>query len=157
MGEAALTVYRATNLLSHFEMMRMQDALRSPAGDAFIRAAARLATGEVECGLAGIEAALKPHDIAKWTAATYLPFLWRPETQMFLKPEVTKSFAERVGHRFANDYSPRLDPSVYRSLLDLAAATEREIAELAPRDRIDLQSFIWVVGEYGVEAEAGLS
>jgi hypothetical protein len=27
---------------------------------------------------------------------------------MFLKPEVTKDFAARVGHRFASDYEPRL-------------------------------------------------
>ena len=39
---------------------------------------------------------------------THLPFLWRPGTHMFLKPEVTKDFAARVGHRFASDYEPRL-------------------------------------------------
>lgn len=37
-----------------------------------------------------LEQALKRHDVAKWTAVTYLPFLWRPEAHMFLKPEVTK-------------------------------------------------------------------
>ena len=60
-----------------------------------------------------MERALKPHDSAKWTVATYLPFLWQPEKHMFLKPEVTKDFAARVGHRFATDYEARLDFSVY--------------------------------------------
>jgi hypothetical protein len=37
----------------------------------------------------------------------YLPFLWRPEGEMFLKPEVTRDFAARVGRRFHLDYGPR--------------------------------------------------
>lgn len=69
--------------------------------------------------------ALKPHDNAKWTVVTYLPYLWRPDTHMFLKPEVTKNFATRVGHRFAAEYEPRLSLTVYESLLDLATGIER--------------------------------
>jgi hypothetical protein len=34
------------------------------------------------------------------------------------------------------------------SLLDLAGRTTAELADLRPRDRIDVQSFIWVVGDY---------
>jgi hypothetical protein len=67
---------------------------------------------------------------------------------MFLKPEVTKDFAARVGHRFASDYEAGLEIDVYESLLDLASETEGELTELGPRDRIDVQSFIWVVGSY---------
>ena len=76
-----------------------------------------------------MERALKPHDAAKWTVVTYLPFLWRPEAHMFLKPEVTNEFAVGVGHRFADDYEARLDIGVYESLLDLA---ERTSAEMQP-------------------------
>jgi hypothetical protein len=72
---------------------------------------------------------------------------------MFLKPEVTKDFAARVGHRFANDYEPRLKLDVYESLLDLASTTERELLELRPQDRIDVQSFVWVVGDYNEQSE----
>jgi hypothetical protein len=35
-----------------------------------------------------------------------------------------------------------------RGLLDLVSETEQELADLYPRDRIDVQSFIWVVGGY---------
>jgi hypothetical protein len=70
---------------------------------------------------------------------------------MFLKPEVTKDFAERVGHRFASDYEPRLDIAVYEGLLDLFAKTEAELSDLKPRDRVDVQSFIWVIGNYKQE------
>jgi hypothetical protein len=66
---------------------------------------------------------------------------------MFLKPRVTKDFATRVGHPYARVYAPRLDMVVYESLLDLVARTEAELADLHPQDRIDVQSFIWVVGQ----------
>jgi hypothetical protein len=147
-GESVLSVFRATNLLSPFEKTRLQDLLRGPDADAFIQAAARFATGDAKPALMDMERLLKPHDNAKWTVVTYLPFLWRPEQHMFLKPEVTKDFAARVGHRFASEYQPRLQISVYESLLDLAAKTAGELADLKPRDRIDVQSFIWVIGEY---------
>jgi hypothetical protein len=147
-GEAVLAAFRATNLLSPFEKTRLQDVLRGPAADPFIRAAARFTMGEGKSALLQMERALKPHEGAKWTVATYLPFLWRPEKHMFLKPEATKDFAARVGHRFHLDYEPRLEISVYECLLDLVERTSAELAELKPRDHIDVQSFIWVVGDY---------
>jgi hypothetical protein len=147
-GEIALSAFRATNMLFPVEKARIQEALRGPFADQFVRAAARFALGDGPGALAEMETALKPHNIAKWIVVTYLPFLWRPETHMFLKPEVTKDFADRVGHTYAQLYRPRLDIGVYESLLDLAARTDAEIAELKPRDRIDLQSFIYVVGDY---------
>ena len=147
-GEAVLSAYRATNLLSPFEKTLLDAMLRGPDADAFIRAAARFATGEIGPALDAMELILLKHENAKWTVVTYLPFLWRPETHMFLKPVVTQDFAERVGHPFVHDYSPTLDPVVYASLLDLMAITKAELANLQPRDNIDLQSFVWTVGEY---------
>jgi hypothetical protein len=131
----------------------MQDVLRGPNADAFVRAAARFTLGEGKPALLEMERALKPHDNAKWTVVTYLPFLWRPDRHMYLKPEVTKDFAARVGHRFAQDYGAKLEYPVYESLLDLTEKTAAELADLRPRDRIDVQSFIWVVGDYSDESE----
>jgi hypothetical protein len=147
-GEAILSAFRATNLLSPFEKTRLQDVLRGPAADPFIRAAARFTLGEGKNALLQMEHALKPHNSAKWTVVTYLPFLWRPEEHMLLRPDTTRDFAKRVGHRFHLDYEPGLILGVYESLLDLANRTTLELADLKPRDRIDVQSFIWVVGDY---------
>ena len=75
---------------------------------------------------------------------------------MFLKPQVTKDFAERVGHPFFLLYKSQLEFSVYESLLDLADRTARELSDLAPPrslDRIDIQSFIWIVGGYPENGE----
>lgn len=147
-GEAVLAAYRATNLLSPFEKTRLDPVLRGPDADGFIQAAAAFAMGDLAPALDRMERILAKHDNAKWTVATYLPFLWRPEEHMFLKPVVTQYFAERVGHPFVHDYTPSLEPEVYVSLLDLMAVTNAELADLQPRDNIDLQSFVWTVGEY---------
>ena len=79
---------------------------------------------------------------------TYLPFLWRPNEHVFLKPTMIQDFAERVGHRFASVYRPDLDIEVYDTLLDLAEETRAKLADMAPRDMIDIQSFMWTVVKY---------
>ena len=147
-GEAVLAVFRATNMLSPFEKTRLQDVLRGPRADDFVQAAARFTLEGSKSNLLAMEHALKPHENAKWTVATYLPYLWRPDRHMFLKPEATKDFSTRVGHRFASDYEARLHLPVYESLLELVNRTTEELADLKPLDRIDIQSFIWVVGDY---------
>ena len=147
-GEAVLAVFRATNMLSPFEKTRLQDVLRGPHADEFVQAAARFTLDGSENNLFAMGQALKPYDSTKWTVVTYLPYLWRPDTHMFLKPEATKDFATRVGHRFSSEYEACLYLPVYESLLDLVIRTEKELADMRPRDRIDIQSFIWVVGDY---------
>jgi len=92
--------------------------------------------------------AIAPHGRPSWPLVTYLPYLWAPEDHVFLKPESTVDFAERVGHPFASEYDAEIKSAVYKSLLDLARATKLEVASLAPVDGIDVQSFIWVVGAY---------
>ena len=147
-AESALRVFQRTNLLSPFELMRVKDVLRSDVGDSFVSGAATFAAGYMAAGLRQMANSLKHHDAAKWTIATYLPFLWRPDDHMFLKPEKTKLFADRVGHEFALRYRPELDLDVYLSLRELANGTREAIGDLQPRDFIDVQSFVWVVGTY---------
>jgi hypothetical protein len=147
-GEAVLRAYRATNLLYPIEKTRMQGLLRGPDADAFVRAAARFALGEGKAALRAMETLLRPHDNAKWTVVTYLPYLWRPDEHIFLKPEVTKDFAERVGSALAHSYSAELDYGVNEDLLAMAGSIGQSVADLEPRDMIDIQSMIWVVGDY---------
>ena len=147
-GEAVLAAYRRTNLLYPVEKTRLQALLRGSDADTFVRAAARFALGEGKAALSAMERVLRPHDNAKWTVVTYLPFLWRPEEHIFLKPEVTKDFAARVQHPFEHRYDSELTLGVYEQLLDLAAQIRGEFTDLEPRDQIDVQSVIWVVGDY---------
>lgn len=133
---------------------RLAGMVRGRDADVFVQAAARFALDGTETALFELERVLKAHDCAQWTVATYLPFLWRPETHMYLKPEATKDFATRVGHPLASLYEARLNFDVYASLLDLVDRTANELSDLAPRDRIDIQSFIWVVGDYREDRES---
>lgn len=139
------------NLLSPYESMHLKEALEGPSGPAFIRGAATFAEGDVDAGSEGMRQAMKRHGPFTWPIATYFPFLWQPDRHMFLKPTVTRDFAERIGHRFQYDYDPVARRDVYESLLDLAEETRTAISELNPRDNIDVQSFIYVVGGYREE------
>lgn len=136
-----------TNILSRFELARTHAMLGSEQGSAYVRAAARFADGDLAGGLAGMVAAIAPHGRHSWPMLTYLPHLWRSE-HMFLKPQATLDFAQRVGHRFQFDYAPDPIPSVYESLLDLVRVTQKALTGLKPDGPIDVQSFIWVVGDY---------
>lgn len=153
-GEAILAAYRATNLLYPVEKTRLQALLRGPDADEFVRSAASVTLGDFKGGFVRMRKLLQKHDNPRWTVATYLPFLWDPENHFFLKPEVTKDFAARVGHRFTLDYESDLNSDVYESLLDLAAETRRSISDLEPRDMIDVQSFLWTVCDYKMDEEA---
>lgn len=141
-------VYAKTNLLAAVEQARVRELLRSESGPEFVRGAAALASGDVAQGLAVMQSTMRKFGQPSWPAATYLPYLWRPDAEMFLKPRVTVDFAERVGHAFAREYAPAFTEATYRSLLDLVAETKKAIESLSPEDNIDVQSFIWIVGAY---------
>jgi len=137
-----------TNLLSQFEAARLNEVLASSDGAAFVRAAAAFTVSPEQSYLDAMEKAITPHGRASWPLVTYFPYLWNPAENMFLKPNATLDFATRVGDKFSRTYDSAMEIGVYRDLLDLAEETERSISDLKPRDRIDVQSFIWVVGSY---------
>ena len=137
-----------TNLLFRSESITFRDVLLSPKGGAFIAAAAKMASGDIAEGLSAMTAIAKSIDKKSWPLVTYLPFLWKPDRHMFLKPMVAKGFAERVGHRFAHDYSSDISADVYEGLIDLTNETKAEISTLNPADNVDVQSFIWAVAKY---------
>lgn len=139
-----------TNMLSRFEMARLHELLGSEHAGRFVQAAARFAASDAGDGtaLATMASAIAPFGNASWAMVTYLPYFWRPDVHMFLKPEATRDFAARIGDRFDREYESSLDAHVYSSLLRMTDETHRAIHALDPADRIDVQSFIWVVGAY---------
>lgn len=151
--EIANKAFAKTNMATPIEKTRVQALLRSSKGVAYLSAVAELAEGG-KTALPRLDALMREHGQPSWPCATYLPFFWKNQSAMFLKPQITKDFAKRVGHRFVSDYDARLNWETYASLLDLAEECERELTALAPADRIDVQSFIWVVGEYPDPQEA---
>jgi hypothetical protein len=62
---------------------------------------------------------------------------------VFLKPEVTNAAATTLG--FNLNYAASPNWLTYSRLLMMGRVYMEQLAELKPRDLIDVQSFIWVV------------
>jgi hypothetical protein len=154
-ADAATTAIRIesrTNLLFSFEKMAVRDAVSLPEG------AKSLATGlhdwlhgrgsekarfERWCRTVA-ELPRRQTRVATWPVVTVFGFVARPRTHIFLKPTVTRVAAERYGFEF--DYQSRPNWDTYSSLTDFAKAIRTDLADWHPRDMIDIQSFIWVLG-----------
>src|ERR1051325_1385560 len=149
---AAVRVESRTNLLFSFEKMALRDAIRTADG-------ARLfSTGlfewlygrgdrkaRFERWIASVEELPRRQTrVLTWPLVTVFGFIAEPSREIFLKPQVTRRAAEAYGFDF--DYRSRPNWDTYASLLDFAATIEPDQDDLAPKDMIDLQSFIWVQG-----------
>jgi len=145
------------NLLSTFENARLHEILSQKPDDQYpeyLMASKKLLKDDlqnkskIDAQLKRIAQTIKPFGSVTWPLVTILPYFWNPEEHMFLKPVATKDYADRVGHGFSTLYSSGINAETYFSLLDLANWTHGKIGSLNPKDRIDVQSFIWVVGNY---------
>jgi hypothetical protein len=148
----AVRIESRTNLLFSFEKMALRDAVRRPAG------ARRFAEGLFALlhGGGGLSARFeawidavaglprRQTRVLTWPVLTVFPFLAKPRLHVFLKPNVTRRAAAAYGFDFAYRSKPSWE--TYASLLELARTVERDLADLRPRDRIDVQSFLWVLG-----------
>jgi hypothetical protein len=146
----ALRVESKTNLLALFEKAALHDAVQAEkSARVFAYGLYDLVYGEDECekrfeefakDLASLPA--KQASPVKWTIMTIFPFLAHPSDHLFLKPNVTKAAAKR--RRFSLNYRPELNWMTYSCLLRFAEALREELADLNPRDMIDIQSYVWV-------------
>jgi hypothetical protein len=82
---------------------------------------------------------------ATWPIATILPFLGDPTRFMFLKPDVTKQAAARFPFDLGYDAHPNW--RTYDRLLLMSENLMKELRPLGARNWIDVQSFIWAVGD----------
>jgi hypothetical protein len=148
----AARIESRTNLLFSFEKMALRDAVRTDAG------ARAFATGLADYlyGKDGLEARFRRFAgvveglprrqtrVFTWPIVTVFGFLGRPDEHLYLKPTVTKRAAEAYGFDFR--YASRPSWETYASLLAFGAEVATDLADLEPRDQIDIQSFIWVLG-----------
>jgi hypothetical protein len=144
----ALAVVNATNLVFPNEKMDLKDGISDPSGaEDFASSLNDLLYGEeaFEARFEAFAHTLERIKAAKWTIATYFPFFAFPKEHMFLKPIVTQRAAEACG--FELNYRPELNWKTYETLLKFSETLRGLTADLKPRDMIDLQSFIWCIGE----------
>jgi hypothetical protein len=148
----ASAIESRTNLLFSFEKMALRDALRSPAGaQAFASALFEFLHGagdpqvRFESWIAALDHLPRRQTrVLTWPLATVFGFIAQPTEHFFFKPTVTREAFQRCG--LALGYASRPSWTVYKALLDSVRKVRREIADLRPRDMIDMQSFLWVQG-----------
>lgn len=142
----ALRASNSTNLIFPNEKMALKDGLYSlKAQRNFAIALYALLHGD-----AAFEERFKPFaDVllsigsAKWTVATYFPFIVSPDRHIFIKPTITQKAAELSA--FEINYRAELNWPTYRSVMAFANYLRDAIKDLKPRDMIDVQSFMWCI------------
>ena len=82
--------------------------------------------------------------VATWPVLTVFGMIARPKVHCYLKPLATRRAALAYG--FDLDYSSRPSWETYSSLLELCRVVRSDLVDLRPRDQIDIQSFLWVLG-----------
>ena len=92
--------------------------------------------------------------VATWPVVTVFGSIARPRVHLFVKPMTMRRAAEAYGFDLTYRSTPGWE--TYASVLDLARTVRDDLADLRPRDMIDVQSFLWVLGsdEYADEREA---
>lgn len=151
-AQRAARIEGKTNLLFSFEKMALRDAVKVPEGArAFALGLHAILHGKG--ALAGrfdewvrIVSALPRRQtrVCTWPVVTVFLFLAQPRRHLYLKPTVTKIAAKKYGYDFS--YVSRPDFTTYASLIGFADQIREDLADLEPRDMIDIQSFIWVQG-----------
>jgi hypothetical protein len=82
--------------------------------------------------------------VLTWPVVTAFGFIARPKVHLMLKPMVTRRAAHEYGFDFRYVSRPRW--STYESLLRFGDSIRHDLDDWQPRDLIDVQSFIWVLG-----------
>lgn len=148
----AVRIESRTNLLFSFEKMALRDAVRTPVGarrfaealHALLHGAGAHEERFVRFGEALAGLPRRQTRVHTWPLQTVFGFIARPDREIFLKPVVTQNAAEAYGYPF--QYASRPSWGTYASLLGFAQVLFGDLEDLGPRDLIDVQSFIWVLG-----------
>jgi hypothetical protein len=142
-------IFRATNILSPFEVKAVHKALVKGDESATAMLGQTLAfmampnmqTFKVMADAVGA----LPADGGKvftWPIVTLLPFLADPTKFIALKPTNTELMAARMGADLKYDTTPSW--TTYDAALRMANALLERLAPLGAKDMIDVQQFMWV-------------
>ena len=151
-ASTAIRIESRTNLLFSFEKMALRDAVRPESGaQVFAQELYELLHGrgniatkfERWCDAVGTLPRRQTR-VLTHSGVTVFPFIADPTNHVFLKPNVTKEAARLYGFDFKYESTPSW--KVYSQLLEFAQLIGKDLRSKGPRDLIDIQSFIWVIG-----------
>ena len=151
-AKRAIAIESKTNLLFSFEKMALRDAVKDEASaKLFAKGLYNFLHGTKELKerfdnyrdmLAKLP--VKQTRVLTWPVLTVFGFIAQPEQHIYLKPTVTRTAAKK--YKFDFNYSSKPNWDTYKSLLSFAETVKKDTSRFGPRDMIDLQSFIWVMG-----------
>lgn len=142
----ARDVVNRTNLIFRTEQISLSDGLKDAAAqEKFSRSLFALLhdTGPFDARFTAFVAVLSEIGAAKWPIATYFPFLMEPATHLFLKPTAAKAMAEICQLELSYQTAP--NSLTYAGVQRLGTRLFEDLAELKPKDMMDVQSFMVVV------------
>jgi hypothetical protein len=147
----ALRIEGRTNLIFSFEKMALRDGVKGKGAATFAKGLYAYLHGEGEPSRrfdAWIETldALprKQTRVVTWPTATVFGFIADPARHLFVKPNVMRRAAVKIGLPF--EYVSRPNAETYVQALQLAKELRGPLTDLNPKDMIDIQSFLWVQG-----------
>lgn len=149
-GVVASAARTFTNLIYPQEQMAFRALAQADAVllAAFAEALLELLHGDAfDAAFDRIVGLLAPVKAARWPILTYWPFIVHPDRHAHLKPGIAQVCATRLGRDFRYEAVP--SAAAYRRFLDFCGWVRDGIAELGPRDNIDVQTFFYVVGQAG--------
>ncbi len=145
---SALQAVNKTNLIFPNEKKALRDGLKpAKREEKFAVALHALLHGEKAFRLRfqRFASVLKEVGAAKWTVATYFPFLLYPDRHQFIKPKYSQNAARICA--FDLKYTPKLTWTTYQQMLRFSDYLKSELTVLEPRDNIDVQSFMWAIAQ----------
>ncbi len=148
----ATRIESKTNLLFSFEKMALRDAVKPEEGAKsfanglydFIYGSGKLQNRFERFVEVVSELPRKQTRVLTWPLVTVFGFIANPVEHIFLKPKVTKIAAEK--YKFDFKYTSRPNWETYSNYLGFAELVGQDVFDLAPKDMIDIQSFLWVMG-----------
>lgn len=148
----AVRMESRTNLLFSFEKMALRDAVKPEEGAKifaeglydYVYGKESLQNRFENFSVALSRLPRKQTRVLTWPLQTVFGFIANPKEHIFLKPRVTQAAAEVYAYDF--DYTSKPNWKTYQSLINFAKQIRKDTARLRPKDFIDLQSFIWVLG-----------
>jgi hypothetical protein len=151
-AKRAISIESKTNLLFSFEKMALRDAVKTnESARVFAEGLFQYVYGKDEQkkrfeafrdALAALP--VKQTRVLTWPMQTVFGFIANPKEHIYLKPTVTRAAAEKYLYPFS--YQSKVNWDTYESLLMFAKLVKSDTSQWKPRDFIDLQSFIWVLG-----------
>jgi hypothetical protein len=151
-AKRAINIEAKTNFLFSFEKMALRDAVATPQGAQifaeglanFLWSKKQITQRYLEWAQAISKLPRKQTRVLTWPILSVFGFIAVPKKYIFFKPMVTRIAATKYG--FELNYRPPFCVETLESLLEFVDTLKRELADMHPRDMIDIQSFIWVQG-----------